>query len=563
MEKLFTPTAIRGGQPEFQPNENIIIRVDNVTIYDGDKKSQYLAGVVFLTPSRVIWSNLRDIALSLHHQIVLNVEIINNGFIQINSSPKILITLVQRSFRLSFHAGKRDEFFKAYQSALVQFRQQKDQQNKSNINMTSPPSYQQHQQQQQQQQQQNPFVTNQYQQYQPPQNQMQQNNSYSPYGGNQYQSPMPPPQQPQLPSYMLNSINNNSPSANNYPYQQYQPSYLQQQQQQIPQYQQNQSPPNYALHMQQHQSSSPPLHVNINNQFPPSYQASVQQRSSIYGAPTASPTTPNQNLQNFINQPNTSSTNSIRGNDNGFTSNAGIGGILKQMNKKTEENDKLLTEAFSDLNALMEKAKDMVTLSEKLKITLDKKTNSATSTGDTSEEEEFRSFLMQMGIESPVTKKSAKSKYHIELSKQLSEWIINKNILKQSTNSSNSNNGMITLSDLYCIFNRARGIELISPDDLYRACLLFESLDLPLRLRKFDSGVIVVQSKDENDQQVGKEILNIIKDHGPISAFDLSKIQSISLNLAKEQLFNSEKIGILCRDETLQGILFHDNIFII
>lgn len=101
---------------------------------------------------------------------------------------------------------------------------------------------------------------------------------------------------------------------------------------------------------------------------------------------------------------------------------------------------------------------------------------------------------------------------------------------------------MITLSDLYCIFNRARGIELISPDDLYRACLLFESLDLPLRLRKFDSGVIVVQSKDENDEQIAKQILDIINENGPLSAFDLAKINSISLHLAKDQLL----VGVVC-----------------
>jgi len=47
---------------------------------------------------------------------------------------------------------------------------------------------------------------------------------------------------------------------------------------------------------------------------------------------------------------------------------------------------------------------------------------------------------------------------------------------------------VIALTDLYCIFNRARGTEMISPDDLYRAALLFETLKLPVRLRKFDSG---------------------------------------------------------------------------
>lgn len=53
---------------------------------------------------------------------------------------------------------------------------------------------------------------------------------------------------------------------------------------------------------------------------------------------------------------------------------------------------------------------------------------------------------------------------------------------------------MIALTDLYCLFNRARGTSLISPEDLHRACLLFEKLNLPVKLRRFDSGVLVVQS---------------------------------------------------------------------
>lgn len=35
---------------------------------------------------------------------------------------------------------------------------------------------------------------------------------------------------------------------------------------------------------------------------------------------------------------------------------------------------------------------------------------------------------------------------------------------------------------------------LTSPEDLQKACAAFERLRLPLRLRKFDSGLLVVQS---------------------------------------------------------------------
>ncbi|KAN0029079.1 hypothetical protein ACTFIV_010949 [Dictyostelium citrinum] len=545
METLFQKTKITNGEPELLPNESIIYKVDNVSIYDGDQKTQYSNGTVMLSTHRVIWVN-KDIGLGLLHQLVLNIEALTTGLMGIGSSPKILITLTKRSFRLSFHAGRRDDFLKLYRQSLLNKPSQSPPPNSSTSQTINQP---------------NNNLSNSYQApLQPPEYQ-QQLNSYNPY---QQQSVQPPQQ--------YNSYN---------PYQ----SYVQQQQQQIPQYQQQTSPPNYYQHMQQQQSSSPPLYNSYHSTqqpVPPSYLQHMQQQNQQYQSPTpqyqqinsnslpSQPPRPNYNLQNFINTSNTLNNNNNNNNNNnsndcnnsnntnGFTSNAGIGGIINQMNKKTLENDKLLSESFSDLNILMEKAKDMVTLSEKLKITLEKKTGTSTST---EEEEEFRSFLLEMGIESPVTKKTAKSKYHDQLSKQLSDWIITKNILKQ--NKGSGNNEMIALSDLYCIFNRARGIELISPDDLYRACLLFESLDLPLRLRKFDSGVIVVQSKDENDEQIAKQILDIINENGPLSAFDLAKINSISLHLAKDQLLTSEKLGKLCRDETVEGnILYHKNIFV-
>ena len=55
-------------------------------------------------------------------------------------------------------------------------------------------------------------------------------------------------------------------------------------------------------------------------------------------------------------------------------------------------------------------------------------------------------------------------------------------------------NGMVALTDAFCLYNRARGTDLISPEDMYRACSLFDELQLNLTMKKFDSGVIVIQS---------------------------------------------------------------------
>jgi len=160
-------------------------------------------------------------------------------------------------------------------------------------------------------------------------------------------------------------------------------------------------------------------------------------------------------------------------------------------------------------------------------------------------------MLISVGIASPVTKESAGSLYHTQLSRQLADWL--RGPLEK--------HGMISLQDLYCIFNRARGTEMISPDDLYRACVLFEQLKLPVRLRRFDSGVLVVQSLNQTDAAVGKQISDLIRLDGPQSAFDLAKNKNISIALATEQLLTAEKLGIVCRDETYGGLVFYLNFF--
>jgi ESCRT-II complex subunit VPS36 len=123
--------------------------------------------------------------------------------------------------------------------------------------------------------------------------------------------------------------------------------------------------------------------------------------------------------------------------------------------------------------------------------------------------------------------------------------------------------GMLTLTDAYSLYNRARGTDLISPEDMYRSCSLFNELDLVLRLKKFKSGLIVVILKKHSEDEIVEEIKEIIgkKESKCVSPVELSKIMNITVLLAKEQLISFEEKGILCRDEILEGINFYLNIF--
>jgi len=58
---------------------------------------------------------------------------------------------------------------------------------------------------------------------------------------------------------------------------------------------------------------------------------------------------------------------------------------------------------------------------------------------------------------------------------------------------------MMSLADVYCRVNRARGLELLSPEDLLHAC---EQLSGPIRLRSFPSGARVLQLESHDDSLI-------------------------------------------------------------
>ncbi|XP_012574305.1 vacuolar protein sorting-associated protein 36 [Cicer arietinum] len=237
----------------------------------------------------------------------------------------------------------------------------------------------------------------------------------------------------------------------------------------------------------------------------------------------------------------------------------GVSGILRKEQEMWESTDKSLQDAFQDLNALMSKAKEMVMLAEKMRLKLLSGPNSQTNATNDEEmgsKEEMQELLLSVGIISPVTKESAGALYHQQLSRQLADFV--KVPLERS-------GGIINLIDIYCLFNRARGTELISPDDLLQACSLWEKFDVPIVLRKFDSGVMVIQNKSQSDEEVFTKIKVLVTKpdalRAGISPSDAAMTLGVAPAMAKEHLLSAESKGILCRDVSPDGFRFYINLF--
>lgn len=173
----------------------------------------------------------------------------------------------------------------------------------------------------------------------------------------------------------------------------------------------------------------------------------------------------------------------------------GVAGIMHREAEKSSKTSANLAVAFRDLDNLMGMAAEMVKLAERFRgvmspdgtITLNPSSihgshsapaalnhaaSDAAAQDPAAQEQllldaETQLQLIAMGIASPVTKASAGARYHQELSRQLADFL---------TGPLAAAGGVMLLPDVYCLFNRARGTELVSPDDLMQACEAFQQV---------------------------------------------------------------------------------------
>ncbi|KAI9339811.1 EAP30/Vps36 family-domain-containing protein [Zopfochytrium polystomum] len=231
----------------------------------------------------------------------------------------------------------------------------------------------------------------------------------------------------------------------------------------------------------------------------------------------------------------------------------GISGIMKTVETSNKAMDQTLSQAFKDMDALMAKAGEMVKLAESINSKLAASSGNL-QTGDSPELVAFRSYLVELGIPSPVTRETTGDLYSQELAKELAEFL--DKVLEK-------HGGMMALTDLYCLFNRARGSALISPKDLQTSVSLFETMKLPYRVRRFEkSGLLVVQSSAYSDDAIATRVLARLEEAGRqrrgVSAYELAAAEGVPVVLASEQV--TERYGLICRDDSWEGLRFYKNL---
>ncbi|KOS22876.1 Vacuolar protein-sorting-associated protein 36 [Escovopsis weberi] len=253
------------------------------------------------------------------------------------------------------------------------------------------------------------------------------------------------------------------------------------------------------------------------------------------------------------------------------TKTAGIAGLEQLGLNMRKNNEILIGSAFEDLEALMASAKEVVELAERFA----RQCSGANGSISLEDNEILAESASQLGLITTrdiVGGSSSESLYLSELSRNLAEFLTDdaRGVLRKA-------GGILTLVDLWAMFNRARGgVELVSPMDFGRAAQLWESLRLPVRLRTFHSGVMVVQAHDRTDEATIHSILAWLQDLHEfpperdvawdwrafgrgVTPQETAERFGWSLGVAEEELLMAEEHGALCREEGLEGLKFWKN----
>ncbi|KAH9869071.1 hypothetical protein J1614_008148 [Plenodomus biglobosus] len=249
----------------------------------------------------------------------------------------------------------------------------------------------------------------------------------------------------------------------------------------------------------------------------------------------------------------------------------GIAGLERRGLEQRQNNEAMIGGAFEDLEALMTSAKEIIALAEQFASQANLGTNGSSEANALASQS-----ASALGL---VTTKDmlgsgsgSESLYVSELSKNLAEWLTDDThgVLKKE-------GGIMTLVDLWAVFNRARGgVELVSPADFEKAARMWDTLKLPVRLRKFKSGLLVVQGRDRTDEKTIASLLAWLKGFHQalpsddstwdwqafgrgVTAQETAERFGWSVGVATEELEMAEETGALCREQGIDGLRFWEN----
>lgn len=227
----------------------------------------------------------------------------------------------------------------------------------------------------------------------------------------------------------------------------------------------------------------------------------------------------------------------------------GAGGVADKVAKQVQDTGQSIATGFASLDQLRSQAEDLVQIARTFK--------TATALSERADEEnELLGMMAEMGINAPVTKETTGGNvnvYREQLARQMADFLRSP-ILNVG--------GVMTLSDAYCLVMRNRATtELVSPEDFRIACGYFQRLGLLIDVIRLESGVLALSVDASKDTSGAKALRKMAEERGSVSPIEVVRVRHVPIQRATSMLEDAERIGLLARDSTTDGLRFFPNFF--
>lgn len=268
----------------------------------------------------------------------------------------------------------------------------------------------------------------------------------------------------------------------------------------------------------------------------------------------------------------------VKSNERNFI---GIHGLTKSSENNSKNASTLLNDSIQDIDQLMSKAENLIEFSERNNLTL--VTHSISSGLSSSAALKMDNPNLQISVATkglmslkklnslstlrkegkPTDTKSKMPLFFLEeLSRHISEFLLSFNILEK-------NGGLVTLQELFLLYNKARRTNLVSPEEVYDAVFLFQKLNLSFKvtdvlLRSADNErvpkKIYVVSKKSQNTSIDSKLIKFIEKNPGRSVLQLQNDQfGMSYTLLKTILDKLVYSGDIVIDSTIEGVLYWPN----
>ena len=228
--------------------------------------------------------------------------------------------------------------------------------------------------------------------------------------------------------------------------------------------------------------------------------------------------------------------------------------IKNMMRGKLETQQQMIQGAFTDIHSLRQNAEQMIDIAAQIKNKI------ANNSNNKSENDEINSVLSKIGFIDPITKEVAGSEYYVKLGEQINQFFMDYFAKNPKTKA-------LTLIDAYCLYNRARTGNTISPKDMKQAIkqLTDGKVMHDIIIKNFNNEMIVIQTPEFS----GKNILALIKKfmqekkQHHIDMKDLSNILHIE-NVLLEKTIIEDMLnnGLILIDESDLEVRYYLNIIL-